>query len=102
MAALPETRRRPLATILPLVIILAIVAAFVLTLVTMRPPSPPRRGALQVAPLEPGQLAPSFSLRNVQKDAPLNPVTLAHLLQNGPVVVIFNMGLHCSACAGEL
>jgi peroxiredoxin len=53
-------------------------------------------------PLEAGEIAPDFSLSDAQRGADAKPVALAQLLDQGPVVLIFNMGLHCPACAGEL
>jgi peroxiredoxin len=83
-----------------LLVILAVGISLTSFIIHTQSSSHPR--ALPLAPLEPGEFAPDFSLRNVQKEAQANPVTLGHLLRNGPVVIIFDMGLHCSACAGEL
>jgi len=49
-----------------------------------------------------GDRAPDFTLRDAQKDERAEPVTLSRLVQKGPVVVIFHIGLHCPDCAQQL
>lgn len=56
----------------------------------------------KVAPIALGAPAPDFSLRNAQKEDHADPVTLSRLVQTGPVVLIFHIGLQCPVCAQNL
>jgi peroxiredoxin len=56
----------------------------------------------KVEPIAAGAPAPDFSLRDAQKDERADPVTLSRLVQKGPVVIIFHIGLQCPICAQNL
>jgi peroxiredoxin len=53
-------------------------------------------------PLEIGDKAPDFSLRDAQKEEGSEPVALSRLVDRGPVVVIFHRGLLCPVCMQHL
>ena len=55
-----------------------------------------------MAALKPGDLAPDFSLQNSLKEPSDPPISLANLLDHGPVIIVFISGLNCPTCMQHL